>query len=108
VVVRRFAVAGLDDEDVGAADRLAEAAVGLAVLEGLELDLAQLDVELVGDPEGQVGIRPAREEHQLAGWTALDPAAALAARLGHLHLRHLEARKPGQLSRPAFHHARPC
>ena len=41
--------AGLDDEDVGAADRLVVAAVRLAVRERLELDLAELDAELLGD-----------------------------------------------------------
>ena len=35
--------AGLDDEEVGAADRLDVAAVGLAVRERLELDLAELE-----------------------------------------------------------------
>jgi hypothetical protein len=109
VVVRRLPVAGLDDEDVRAADGLAEPAVCLAVLERLELDLAELDVELVGDPEGEVGIRAARKEHELPGRAALDPAAALTARLGGLKLRDLEPRQPGQLSgRRSFHHGLPC
>ena len=56
MVVRRPTVARLDDEDVRAADRLAEAAVGLAVLEGLELDLAELDVQLIGDAMSELGI----------------------------------------------------
>src|SRR5438445_516917 len=42
--------AGLDDEDVGAADRLVETAVRLAVRERAQLDLAELDAELGGDP----------------------------------------------------------
>ena len=42
--------AGLDEEDVGAADRLAVATVGLAVGERLQLDLTELDAEPLGDP----------------------------------------------------------
>ena len=50
VVVRPASLPGLDDEDVGAADRLLVAAVDLAVGERLQLDLAELDAELLGDP----------------------------------------------------------
>ena len=49
--------AGLDEEEVGAADRLAVAAVGLAVRERLEHDLAELDAELLGDRRGEIGMR---------------------------------------------------
>ena len=42
--------AGLDDEDVGAANRLLVATVRLAVRERLELIVAELDPELLGDP----------------------------------------------------------
>ena len=49
-VVRRHPVrgvggGGLDEEDVGAADRLLVAAVDLAVGEGAQVDLAEVDVE---------------------------------------------------------------
>ena len=43
------AAARLDEEDVGAADRLVEADVGLAVRELARGDGAQLDAELLGD-----------------------------------------------------------
>src|SRR4051794_491023 len=51
--------AGLHDEEVGAADRLVVAAVGLAVPEGVQLDLAELDAELVGDALGELLVRAA-------------------------------------------------
>ena len=55
---------GLDDEDVGAADRLVVAAVRLAVRERLELDLAELHAELLGDPLRELRMRAAGEDHQ--------------------------------------------
>ena len=87
--------AGLDDEDVGAADRLDVAAVDLAVREGLQLDVAELDAELLGDPArpGRGFERP-EKSMSCPDWPALDPAAALAARLGRRASRPLEARKP--------------
>ena len=106
IVVRRAAVAGLDDEDVGAADRLLVADIDLAVRERLQLDVAELDVELVGDLLRQDGVRAPREEHQLPGGPALDPAAALAVRLRAVLGRHSEARKR-ELSRSAFHAGSP-
>ena len=54
----------LDDEDVGAADRLVVAAVDLAVGERLQRDRAEVDAELVGDPRRQLGVGAPREEHQ--------------------------------------------
>jgi hypothetical protein len=60
----RVAAGRLDDEDVGAADRLLVAAVDLAVGERLERDAAEVDAELVRDPAGQLGVRAAREQHQ--------------------------------------------
>ena len=44
----------LDDEHVGAADRLLVATVRLAVRERLELHVAELDAELLGDPLREV------------------------------------------------------
>jgi hypothetical protein len=46
-------VTRLYDEDVGAADRLLVATVGLAVGERLQLHVAELDVELIRDLLGQ-------------------------------------------------------
>src|SRR5262249_3760756 len=51
--------AGLNEEEVGAADRLAVAAIGLAVRESLEGDLTQLDRELLGDRRRKPGVRAA-------------------------------------------------
>jgi hypothetical protein len=73
--------AGLDDEEVGAADRLVVAAVRLVVLERLQLHLAELDAELIGDPLRELGMRAAGEHHQPLLRAALDPVAGL--RLGH-------------------------
>ena len=53
----------LDDEDVGAADRLLVAAVDLAVGEGLQRHLAEVDVELVGDAGGELHRAAAAEDH---------------------------------------------
>jgi hypothetical protein len=55
VLVDRVAT-GLDDEEVGAADRLVVAAVGLAVREALEGHLAELDTKLVGDRVRKLGM----------------------------------------------------
>src|SRR3954470_14516922 len=49
------AAGGLEEEDVGAADRLVVAVVDLAVGEGLQRDGAELDAELVGDLGGELG-----------------------------------------------------
>src|SRR5207247_9608041 len=73
-------VAGLDDEDVGPPDRLEVAHVRLAVREGLQLDLAERDPELVGDLQSEVGVRAAGEEHQALLGTALAPRLALLGR----------------------------
>ena len=54
----------LDDEDVGPADRLVVAAVDLAVGERLQRDGTEVHPQLVGDPRGQLGVGPPREEHQ--------------------------------------------
>src|SRR4029077_18917378 len=68
-VVGRDARAGvatrrLDEEHIGAADRLVEAAVDLAVGERLERYRAQFDVELVGDLCGKLRVRAPGEQHQ--------------------------------------------
>ena len=97
VVVRRRARAGLDDEDVGPADRLAVAAVDLAVRELLQVDVAELDPQLVADPLGELAVRAAREEHELALGAPLDVMAALSRGLGRLD--RLEAGQRHKLSR---------
>jgi len=51
--------AGLHEEDVCAADRLVVTAVRLAVREGLELDPAQLDAQVLGDLARKLRVRPA-------------------------------------------------
>ena len=59
-LVHRAAV-GLDDEDVGAPDGLAEPAVDLAVGELRQVGLAELDAEGGGDVLGQLGLeRPVK------------------------------------------------
>ena len=60
----RVAAGRLDDEDVGAADRLLVAAVDLAVGERLERHAAEVDPQLAADPGRQLGVRAAREQHQ--------------------------------------------
>ena len=62
-VVHRAAV-GLDDEDVGAADVLAEPAVDLAVREVTDVGFAQRYTEVVGDVLGQSRMRATRVEPQ--------------------------------------------
>jgi len=47
----------LHDEDVGAADRLAVAAVRLVVGESLERDLSELDAEVTADVLGERPVR---------------------------------------------------
>jgi hypothetical protein len=74
VPVDRLA-SGLDQEDVGAADRLQVAAIGLAVGELLELDFTQLHPELSRDRLSQVVVRPAGEDHQTLEGASLDPVA---------------------------------
>ena len=54
----------LHDEQVGAAHVLLVARVDLAVGERLELDAAEVDVELVGDPRREGGVAAPREEHE--------------------------------------------
>ena len=58
--------ARLDEEHVGAADRLAEAHVQLAVRERLELDLAKRQSEMLADRVRQIGVRTPREHHHPA------------------------------------------
>ncbi len=53
----------LDEEDVGAADRLLVAAVDLAVGEGLQRHLAEVEVELAGDLGRQLHRAAAAEDH---------------------------------------------
>src|SRR5207248_9925953 len=76
VAVDRLA-AGLHDEEVGAADRLVVAAVALAVGERAQLDLAELDAELLGDPLRELRMRPPGEYHQALLRSALDPVPRL-------------------------------
>ncbi len=94
---------GLDEEDVGAADRLAVAAVGLAVRERLQLDLAEVDTEPLGDPLRELGMRAAREHHQPLLRRQRDRVTGLQRRLRG---RVLE---PGQrlLNRPCVHRVLP-
>ena len=54
----------LDDEQVGAADRLGVAAVDLAVGEGLEPGVGELEPELFGDLAAQLAARAAGGDHQ--------------------------------------------
>src|SRR4029453_5607785 len=86
----------LHEEDVGAADGLAEAAIRLVVREGLKLDLAELDAELVADPVREPRVRPAREHHQALLRPALDEVAWPRLRSDR---RPLEAGQRGELSR---------
>src|ERR1700710_811127 len=62
-VVRLVGAGRLHDEDVGPADRLLVAAVDLAVGEGLQGHLTEVDVELAGDFGGQVHRAAATEDH---------------------------------------------
>ena len=63
--------AGLDDEDVGAADRLRVAAVGLAVRERLQLDVAELDVSVLRDFSASSGCE--RPEKSISRLRAASP-----------------------------------
>ena len=91
VIVHRR-VPGLDDEDVAAADRLAIADVGLAVREGLELDLAEHDPEPLGNRLGERGVRAAADQHQPLLRAALDPRCPL----GLWHDGRLDRLEPGK------------
>ena len=66
----RFRLTGLrarlHEEDVGAADRLAEADVQLAVRERLQLDLAEREAEMLADRVRQIRVRPPGEHHHPA------------------------------------------
>src|SRR5262249_44795995 len=90
--------AGLEEEDVGAADRLEVAAVRLAVSKGLELDLAELDPEVARDRVGQVGMRAAGEDHQPLLRSALDPVPHRGRRYDLWRLGCLEPREGDRLS----------
>ncbi len=96
--------AGLHEEEVGTSDRLAVAAVGLAVRERRELDLPELDRELLRDLRRQLGMRAAREHHQPLLGSERDRVAGV-----HLDPRDLGL-EAGQrlLNRSAFHPAPPC
>ena len=99
VPVDRLA-ARLDEEHVGAADRLEVAAVRLAVRERLELDVAELDAELLGDLPREIGMRAAGEDHEPLLRPALDAVLRDAARVT---ARSFEAGQ-GKLSSSGF----PC
>jgi hypothetical protein len=94
---------GLHEEDIGAADRLAVAHVRLVVREGIQLDLAEVDPEALGDPLGELGVRAAREHHQPLLRRERDRVARLQDGLDR------GAFEPGQrlLNRSAFHRALP-
>jgi hypothetical protein len=64
----------LHQEDVGAPDRLAVAAVDLAVGEGAQVDGAEVDVELSCDPRRQLHRAAAAEDHQALGVVLRDRA----------------------------------
>ncbi len=95
---------GLDEEDVGAADRFFEAAVGLPVRKRPDRDLAELDAEALADPLGKLGVRAAREEHQALLRPSLDPVLRLDLGLRRHRRDRLEAGQARQLShrRPRF------
>jgi hypothetical protein len=57
---------GLDDEDVGAADRLVEPAVDLAVGELAQIGLGEAHAELIGDVLGQLGVAAPGHDHEPA------------------------------------------
>ena len=102
VLVHRRA-AGLDEEDVGAADRLEIAAVRLVVRERLELDVAELDAELLRDRRRELRVRAAGEDHE----PLLRPAhdEVLGGRLVR-HEASLEARQCQLSRRRGFHASR--
>ena len=79
----------LDEEDVGAADRLLVAAVDLAVGERPEVDLAEVDVELAGDPRGELHRGAPAEDHQALRVVLRDRADGLRALLEDAHRRVL-------------------
>ena len=75
---------GLDYEYVRAAYGLVEPAVDLAGREGLERHVAELDPEPRRDRRGQIGIRPAREQHELlAGDDRLTPRRTRLLAVAH-------------------------
>jgi hypothetical protein len=65
--------ARLDEKDVGAADRLHVARIRLAVLERLELDVAELEPEMLRDRACEIGVRAAAEDHEPLLRSTLDP-----------------------------------
>ena len=89
---------GLDDEEVGAANRLVVADVGLAVRERLERHLAELDAELLGDPLGELGMRAPGEHHQPLLRPPLDPVAGLRLGLGSITASAAALSSPGSTS----------
>ena len=104
VLVDRLA-ARLHDEQVGAADRLVVAAVGLAVPERVQLDLAELDAELLGDPLARAPGASGRRRPSAA--SAARARASGPAATGSQRLR-LEAGKDELSRRAAGLHTPPC
>jgi hypothetical protein len=104
VLVDRLA-ARLHEEDVGTADRLAIADVGLAVPEGVELDLAERDAQGLDDLLRQVGVRAAGEHHQPLLRAALEPVAGSRVRHGR---GGLQSWKDELSRRAAGLHIPPC
>jgi hypothetical protein len=96
--------AGLEDEDVGTSDRLPVPAVRLAVGEGLELDLPELDGALLRNHPRQVTVRAAGEDHQPLLRGQRDRVTRT-----HLWLLPLDVEtRQRLLNRPAFHRVLPC
>ena len=58
----------LHQEDVVAANRLADLDVELAVGEAGDLALREVHADLASDPLAELGVAAAREEQQLAVW----------------------------------------
>jgi hypothetical protein len=95
--------AGLDDEDVGAANRLEVAAVRLVVRERAELHVTEFDAELLGDGSRQLRMRTAGEDHQ----PLLRATDDVVLRRGVAHRNATFQSGESQLSRRrAFHASR--
>ena len=83
--------AALDEEDVGAAHRLLEARVDLAVGERLQRRAAERDTEAIADALGEVGVGAAGEHHQALGGGVLERGqrrAHLGGDVEQLGIRH--------------------
>jgi hypothetical protein len=72
----------LDDEEVGAADRILIAAVDLPVREGLEPGAGEVQAEPLGDLRPELLARPARRDHQALAVVGRDGGAGHQGGLG--------------------------